>query len=46
MDEKKTALHEDEWFDLMPVEKRLIGYSLGLGVGLLVILVWVSHTMM
>jgi hypothetical protein len=36
----KTAV-EEEWFDLMPVEKKLIGYSLGLGVSLLIIFVFV-----
>lgn len=28
---------------LLPIEKRLIGWSLGLGLGLLVILVAVNH---
>lgn len=26
---------EDEWFDLLPIELKLIKYSLGLGIGLL-----------
>lgn len=30
---------EDEWFDLLPVEMKLIKYSLALGIGLLVIFV-------
>ena len=30
---------EQEWFELQPIEKRLISYSLGLGLGLLVIFV-------
>jgi hypothetical protein len=29
---------------LLPIEKKLIGWSLGLGVALLVILVFVSRT--
>ncbi len=29
---------------LLPVEKKLIGWSIGLGVGLLAVLVWVSYT--
>jgi hypothetical protein len=29
---------------LLPVEKKLIGWSIGLGVGLLGVLVWVSYT--
>ncbi len=29
---------------LLPVEKTLLGWSIGLGVGLLGVLVWVSHT--
>jgi hypothetical protein len=31
---------EEEWFDLLPVEKKLIGYSLGLGVILLVVFIF------
>ena len=33
-----------EWEPLLPVEKKLIGWSIGLGVVLLGILVWVSYT--
>jgi hypothetical protein len=29
---------------LLPIEKKLIGYSIGLGVVLLGILVWISYT--
>lgn len=29
---------------LLLVEKKLIGWCIGLGIGLLVILVWVSNT--
>jgi hypothetical protein len=28
---------------LLPIEKKLIGWSLGLGIGLLVILIAVNH---
>jgi len=34
-----------EWEPLLPVEKKLIGWSIGLGVVLLGILVWVSATL-
>ncbi len=39
-DEIRQMRHEP----LLPVEKRLIAWSLGLGVVLLGILVWVSRT--
>jgi hypothetical protein len=28
---------------LLPIEKRLIGWSLGLGIGLLIVLIAVNH---
>jgi hypothetical protein len=31
---------EDEWYDLLPIEKKLIGYSLGLGVALLIVFIF------
>jgi hypothetical protein len=31
---------EEEWYDLLPVEKKLIGYSLALGIALLVVFVF------
>ena len=31
---------EDEWYDLLPVEKKLIFYTLGLGLVLLVIFIF------
>lgn len=31
---------EEEWFDLLPVEKKLIGYSLALGIALLVVFIF------
>ena len=34
------SVAEEEWYDLLPVEKKLIGYSLGLGVVLLVIFIF------
>ncbi len=37
-------LKKMEWEPLLPVEKKLIGWSIGLGVVLLGILVWVSYT--
>ncbi|MGO9572663.1 MAG: hypothetical protein ACLP5H_34540 [Desulfomonilaceae bacterium] len=30
--------------ELLPVEKKLIGWSIGLGIVLLGVLVWVSYT--
>lgn len=37
-------LKKMEYEELLPVEKKLIGYSLILGTVLLGILVWVSYT--
>jgi hypothetical protein len=34
------SVAEEEWYDLLPIEKKLIGYSLGLGVVLLVIFIF------
>ncbi|APC09222.1 hypothetical protein [Neomoorella thermoacetica] len=39
MMKKEHLPQEEEWFDLLPAEKKLIGYSLGLGIVLLVVLV-------
>jgi len=36
----QEMLEADEWHDLLPIEKKLIGYSLGLGVVLLVIFIF------
>jgi hypothetical protein len=46
--EKKDAsfseeLSKMEWEPLMPIEKKLIGWSLGLGTALLFILYYVSN---
>ncbi len=45
-EEPKLAeeLKKMEYEDLLPVEKKLIVYSLLLGTALLGILVWVSYT--
>ncbi len=45
-DQPKLAeeLKKMEWEPLLPVEKKLISYSLILGTVLLGILVWVSYT--
>ncbi len=37
-------LEKMEYEPLLPVEKKLIGWSIGLGVVLLGILVWISYT--
>ena len=34
------VLQEDEWHDLLPIEKKLISYSLGLGIVLLVVFIF------
>jgi hypothetical protein len=35
---------EMEYEPLLPIEKKLIGWSIGLGIGGLAILVWLSYT--
>ena len=37
-------LRKMEYEPLLPVEKKLIGWSIGLGIVLLGMLVWVSYT--
>ncbi|MFI5293768.1 MAG: hypothetical protein ACHQ0Y_01915 [Thermodesulfovibrionales bacterium] len=37
-------LKKMEYEELLPIEKKLIGYSLILGTALLGLLVWVSYT--
>jgi hypothetical protein len=37
-----TEMQEMEYEPLLPVEKKLIGWSLGLGVVLLIVLYWLS----
>ena len=39
---RELRAFEDE--PLLPIEKKLIGWSLGLGVALLGLLVWLSRT--
>ncbi|EGO61889.1 hypothetical protein [Acetonema longum] len=36
---REEAIPEQEWFDLQPIEKKLCGYSFGLGVALLVVFI-------
>ena len=46
--EEETKLADElkkmEYEPLLPIEKKLIGWSLGLGIVLLGILIWVSST--
>lgn len=42
--ELARELEKMEWEPLLSVEKKLIAWSIGLGIGLLGILVWVSYT--
>ncbi len=46
MEEPKISeeLKKMEYEPLLPIEKRLIGWSLALGLVLIVLLVWVSDT--
>ncbi len=37
-------MKEMPWEPLLPVEKKLIAWSIGLGLALLGVLVWVSYT--
>lgn len=37
----KEVLAEDEWYDLLPVEKKLISISFGLGLVLMVVFIMV-----
>ncbi|MDU2063217.1 MAG: hypothetical protein E6713_00150 [Sporomusaceae bacterium] len=36
----EMAQQEAQWFDLQPIEKKLIAYSLGIGVALLVVFIF------
>lgn len=46
---KTTLVSEEmkkmEWEPLLPVEKSLLGWSIGIGVGLLFFLYWLSVTL-
>ncbi|MGI9951756.1 hypothetical protein V3F56_05265 [Moorellaceae bacterium AZ2] len=44
MDNKEHLLQGEQWFDLLPAEKKLIGYSLGMGIALLVIMFFLTRT--
>lgn len=35
----KAELEAQEWYDLLPIEKKLISYSLGLGILLLIVFI-------
>ncbi|HXX58809.1 MAG TPA: hypothetical protein VEI96_12470 [Thermodesulfovibrionales bacterium] len=37
-------LRKMEYEPLLPIEKKLVGWSIGLGIVLLGMLVWVSYT--
>ncbi len=39
----RNEIHATEVEPLLPVEKKLIGWSLGLGIALLVVLIAVNH---
>ncbi len=45
MEQPKFAeeLEKMEYEPLLPIEKKLIGWSLGLGVCLILVLVWLSR---
>lgn len=46
MEQPKLAeeLKRMECEPLLPIEKKLIGWSLGIGLSLIVVLVWLSRT--
>jgi hypothetical protein len=39
----RNEIHAAEVEPLLPIEKKLIGWSLGLGVALLIVLIAVNH---
>jgi hypothetical protein len=39
----RNEINRGEVEPLLPVEKKLIGWSLGLGIGLLIVLIAVNH---
>ena len=41
----KPTSDEQEWFDLLPIEKKLCGYSLGLGIALLAVFILVFEVL-
>jgi hypothetical protein len=46
--EEETKLADElkkmEYEPLLPIEKKLIGWSIGLGIILLAVLIWISYT--
>jgi uncharacterized membrane protein YukC len=46
--EEETKLADElkkmEYEPLLPIEKKLIGCSIGLGIILLAVLIWISYT--
>jgi hypothetical protein len=46
--EEETKLADElkkmEYEPLLPIEKKLIGWSIGLGIVLLAVLIWISYT--
>jgi len=39
----ENEIHSAEVEPLLPIEKKLIGFSLGLGIALLVVLISINH---
>lgn len=42
----KVEAEGQEWFDLLPVEKKLVGYTLGTGLVLLCIFVFIFRVLL
>lgn len=38
--QEKAEAKDQEWFDLLPIEKKLCGYTFGVGVGLLAVFIF------
>lgn len=38
--QEKAEAKDQEWFDLLPIEKKLCGYTLGVGVALLAVFIF------
>ena len=39
----RNEIEAEEVEPLLPIEKKLIGWSLGLGIGLLIVLIAINH---
>ena len=39
----RNEIEADQVEPLLPIEKKLIGWSLGLGIGLLIVLIAINH---